>query len=154
VDAEQSGECHGRELGGEVHEGGVAAEAAVDAQAREAYLELAGGERMTGAPPGKTLGWSWVRATAARPCVRLRSWRASSPRGAEQAADQCPPVVIFDLGEQLVAGVLGNVQVVGVAASAGPEHEGTSVVVGARSAGEPGADVVLGSGRQALVVFS
>ena len=72
----------------------------------------------------------------------------------EQAAEQCPPVVIFDLDEQLVAGVLGNVQVVGVAASAGPEHEGTSVVAGARSAGEPGADVVLGSGRQALVVFS
>src|SRR6266704_2098060 len=58
-------------------------------------------------------------------------------------------LVVFDLGEGLVAGVLGNVEVVGVAASAGPEHEGAGVVVGSRPAGEPGVDVVLGPGRQA-----
>src|SRR6266704_264342 len=58
-------------------------------------------------------------------------------------------LVVFDLGEGLVAGVPGNVQVTGVAASAGPEHEGAGVVVGSRPAGEPGVDVVLGAGRQA-----
>src|SRR5208282_651796 len=72
----------------------------------------------------------------------------------EKAADQCPPFVVFDLGEGLVAGVPGNVQVVGVPAPAGPEHEGTGVVAGAGSAGEPGVDVVLGADRQVLAVFS
>ena len=72
----------------------------------------------------------------------------------EEAADQCPPLVVFDLGEDLAARVLGNVQVTGVAASASPEREGAGVVVGAGSAGEPGVDVALGAVRQARAVIS
>ena len=72
----------------------------------------------------------------------------------EEAADQCPPLVVFDLGEDLAARVLGNVQVTGVSVSAGPEHEGAGVVVRAGSAGEPGVDIVLGAVRQARAVIS
>src|SRR5713226_2695107 len=207
MDAEQPGECDGRELGGEVHEGGVATGAAVDAQAREADLELGGGERMAGGSSGED-PWLVVGACDGGAAVRAVEELAGEfvqrcgqvegdgaeeqldPQWAvgdlaageagdagqglsveqheqaghavldgvavvvEKAADQCPPLVVFDLGEGLVAGVLGNVQVVGVAASAGPEHEGAGVVVGAGPAGEPGVDVVLGAGRQALAVFS
>ena len=62
----------------------------------------------------------------------------------QEGADQRPPLVVFDLGEDLAAGVLGNVQVTSVAVSAGPDRESAGVVVGAGSAGEPGVDVVLG----------
>jgi len=72
----------------------------------------------------------------------------------EEAADQRPPLVFFDLGEELAARVLGNVKVTGVAAPAGPEHEGAGVVVRAGSAGEPGVDIVLGAVGQARAVVS
>src|SRR5260370_13745848 len=53
MDAEQPGECDGRELGGEGHEGGVATGAAVGGQAREAARELGGGERMAWGSSGE-----------------------------------------------------------------------------------------------------
>ncbi|WP_133061602.1 hypothetical protein [Streptosporangium minutum] len=71
----------------------------------------------------------------------------------EQGAGQIPPLIVVDPGEGLAAGGLENLQLVGVAASAGPEHEGTGVVVGAGRLGEPGVDVVLGAGGQAFAAF-
>ena len=54
----------------------------------------------------------------------------------EQGADQRPPVVVFDLGDQVAAGALGYVQAAGMAACGGPGHEGAGVVAGPCSAGE------------------
>ena len=70
----------------------------------------------------------------------------------EEAADQCPPVVVFDLGDQIAAGAPGYVQAAGVAAGGGPGHEGARVVAARCPAGEPGVDVALGAGRQACAV--
>ena len=67
----------------------------------------------------------------------------------EQAAGQCPPVVLFDLGDQVAAGACGYVQAAGVAAGGGPGHEGARVVAAGCPGGEPGVDVALGAGRQA-----
>lgn len=53
MDAEQAGERDRGDLGGEVHQSGVAAGSAVDAQAREADLELGSGERVAGSPSGE-----------------------------------------------------------------------------------------------------
>src|SRR6266487_5451330 len=77
MDAGQAGECDGRELGGEVHEGGVAAGAAVDAQAREAHFELGGGQRMTGGSSGEG---PWLVGGAGDSCAAVRA--------AEEVADE------------------------------------------------------------------
>ena len=66
----------------------------------------------------------------------------------EEAAGQCPPVVVFDLGYQVAAGARGYVQAAGVAACGGPGHEGARVVAAGCPGGEPGVDVALSAGGQ------
>ena len=71
----------------------------------------------------------------------------------EEGAGQCPPVVVFDLGDQVAAGARGYVQAAGVAAGGGPGHERAGVVAAGCPGGEPGVDVALGAGGQGGAVL-
>ena len=207
MDAEQAGKRDRRDLGGQIHEGGVAPGAAVYAHGREPGPEAGGGDRLcwcsSGEHPPVIIGAAdgGVPVAAARELAdelvqgrgqlqgRGAQDQLSPARGegdlvrgeacdagqrlsveqheqaghpvldgvavvVEQGADQCPPVVVFDLGDQVAAGALGYVQAAGVAARGGPGHEGAGVVAAACPAGEPGVDVALGAGCQARAVVS